>query len=93
MSLDAIRDAMDKSTNGGRDIDTARTLADEYVATNPSQYTELSTKTLDECVAAVDVFRAAGMTDEQWKVEAWLLHKFESQNIGAKAVPVMRVAS
>ena len=51
-----IRDAMDPDSDTGPDLDTARSLADAYVGANPGQFTELATKTLAECVRAVDVF-------------------------------------
>lgn len=88
--LEAIASAMDNS-EGTRDLSAARALADAYVAANADQFTELASKTLDECVVAVDVFRSAGMTAEQWKVETWLLHQWEPQNIGGVAAPTVRI--
>jgi hypothetical protein len=84
--LQAIRDALD-----GQDFDTARTLADEYVAANPNDFTTLTDLSLEECVKAVDVFRDAGMLDNQFQIEAWLLHKWEPQNIGGAAQPSLRL--
>jgi hypothetical protein len=89
--LGAIRDAWDKTTGGGRDEDRARELADQYVAAHPDKFTSLQDMSLEQCVQAVDVFRAANMVDDQWRVEAWLLHKFEAQNIGGAAAPTVRI--
>jgi hypothetical protein len=89
--LDAIRDAWDKSTGDGRDEDAARNLADQYVAANPGEFAELAKLSLEECVQAVEVFRNANMADSQWRVETWLLHKFEPQNIGGAAAPTVRI--
>ena len=91
VDLDQVRDAMNPEREGGPDLDLARELADEYVAANPDQFTELATKTIEECVTAVDVFRAAGMAAEQSRIETWLLHHFEPQSIGGAAAPTVRV--
>jgi hypothetical protein len=48
---------------------------------------------LEECVNAVSVFRQAGMAEEQWRVETWLLHRFEPQNIGGPVKAKVRVVS
>lgn len=90
-TLDAIRDAWDKDTGKGRDAAKARELADAYVAAHPDQFTELATMSLEQCVQAVDVFRAAGMADSQWRAEAWLLHHFEPQTIGGPVDAKVRI--
>lgn len=90
-NLEAIRDAWDKDTGGGRDEEAARTAADAYVKDHPDEFTELADMTLEQCVQAVDVFRAANMVDSQWRVEAWLLHHYEPQNIGGAAAPTVRI--
>lgn len=89
--LEAIKNAMDKDRPGGRDRDLAVTLADAYVTANPGTFTDLDGKTLIECVEAVDVLRNAGWEESQWVAEAWLLHKFESQHIGAEFQAQVRV--
>jgi hypothetical protein len=95
--LRAIREAWDpgdpetKNVDSNRDEDKARKLADSYVKANPDQFAALQSMTLEECVKAVDTFRAAGMEDEQWKVETWLLHKFEPQKIGGTYEATVRV--
>lgn len=79
--LQAIKDAWDTETGNGRDPN-ARTLADQYVKNHPDQFEDYKELTLPECVKALEVFRDAGMESEQWKVETWLLHRYEPQNIG-----------
>jgi len=91
VSLEQVRDAMDPGTGGGMDADAARSLADQYVGAHPELFAELATKSIDECVRAVDVFRSAGMLDEQWRVEVWLLHHFEPQNIGGVSDAKVRI--
>ncbi|CQD07347.1 hypothetical protein BN970_01385 [Mycolicibacterium conceptionense] len=88
--LIAIRDAMDNS-EGGRDEELARQLADDYVAANPDQFTSLAEMSIEQCVAAVDVFRAAAMEDDQWRVETWLLHHFQPQTIGGPVTAQIRI--
>lgn len=87
----AIADAMDKKTGGGRDAAKARQLADAYVAANPGEFSSYEGKSERELVQAVDVFRAAGMDDDMWRVKTWLLHQFEPQNIGGEAQSRVRV--
>lgn len=89
--LEAIRDAMDKSTGEGRDREFAVQLAEAYVRSHSDQFDGLRDRSIEDCVRAVDVFRAAGLDDEQWKVEAWLLAKFEPQQIGGTYHPVVRI--
>jgi hypothetical protein len=69
----------------------ARELADAYVEAHPELFVSLREMTLEQCVAAVDVFRGAGMETELWNTEAWLLHRFEPQNIGGKAEAQVRI--
>lgn len=73
------------------DFDTARTLADAYVASNPSDFTDEATMTIEECVAAVDAFRAAAMDTNLWQMETWLLHHYAPQSIGGAYQPAIRV--
>lgn len=89
--LEAIKSAMDKDREGGRDQELARTLADSYVAANPDEFTDLTDKTLSACVEAVDVFRNAGYDEMQCRVETWLLHKFEPQHIGGETQAQVRI--
>jgi hypothetical protein len=95
--LEAIKDAMDKSTGDGRDHPNACTLAEAYVEAHPEQYADdiyensLATRSVEDLVKAVDVFRAAGMEEQQWIIETFLLAKFEPQNIGGTSQVVLRV--
>lgn len=80
--LGAIREAWDKESGEGRDEGQARKLADDYVKKNSSEFDGLRELSLEQLVKAVEVFREAGLVDDQWRVEAWLLHRFEPQTIG-----------
>ena len=86
--LEAIREAMDKTS--GRDRDKAVALADKYVAAHPEEFAELQDMPLEACVQAVEVFRAAGMTESEQRVETFLLHKYEPQQVGGLAKPQVR---
>lgn len=87
--LEAIRDAMDKET--GRDTERAVALSDAYVAAHPDQFASLTGLDMEQCVAAIDVFRAAGMDEDLWRVQAWILHRFEFQTIGGPVTARVRV--
>jgi hypothetical protein len=95
--LQAIKDAWDpgdpetKNVDAKRDEDKTRKLADAYVKANPDEFTELAEMSEDDCVKALEVFRAAGMEDSEWKVQAWLFHKFEPRNIGGTYEAKVRV--
>ena len=90
--LEEIKEVVDKTSGDGRDEELARSLADTVVRDNPSQFNELENKTVEELCAAIDVFRAAGDEAQVWRIEAWLLHRFEPQNIGGSAQPAIRNA-
>jgi hypothetical protein len=76
VTLDDIRDTMDKSTGDGRNLELARELAHQYVEENPDQFTRLAGLSREACVATVTTFRNDGMDDEAWIVETWLLHQW-----------------
>lgn len=89
--LEAIKDSWDKTTGDGRDEDGTRALCDAYVEAHPEQFNSLREMSLEECVQAVSVFRQAGMAEEQWKVEVWLLHRWEPQTIGGEVQATVRI--
>jgi len=91
--LEQIKAAWSKDEAGGRDEALARELADEYVKENPVLFSSISQKSLEELCADVEAFRNANMEEEVWKIETWLLHRFEPQNIGGIYQPQVRVAS
>lgn len=90
--LSAIKTAATTTDEHPKDLVLARQLADQFVADNPDLYTEYPAKNVVELVEAVDVLRLAGMEDEQWRVEAWLLHRYEPQNIGGPVEATVRIA-
>ena len=85
-ALQAIKDQVEAG-----EVETARELADTFVSENPSLFADMQTKNVEELVSAIDVFRAAAMEENQWQVEAWLLHHYEPQNIGGPADATVRV--
>lgn len=94
--LEAIRDAMDKTTGDGRDLDGAVALADAYVAANPDQFTEpmlaeaVAERKLDNLVHAIEVLRDAGLHEREWQLMAFELSTFHRQEIGGAVQPVLR---
>lgn len=91
-TLQDIQDAWVNDETHTRDEALTRSLADEYVAAHPEEFTELATLTIEELVQAVDVFRSANLTTSQHRVEAWLWHHFEPQTIGGSAQPQIRLS-
>lgn len=88
--LEDIKAAWSSAEGGGRDEVLARELCDQLVASNPELFEEIQDKSLPELVEAIDVFHAAGMEEQVWRIEAWLLHRFEPQQIGITPSPVIR---
>lgn len=91
MELDEVFDAFDKDTGDGRDYELTCELADAYVAENPEQFVNLQNLSLEECVRSLEVFRDAGFEDEWRKVQVWLWHTYEPQNIGGTYTATVRV--
>lgn len=95
--LEAIRKAWDpgepetKNVDSNRDEDKARKLSDRYVENHPEEFEELRELTEPQCVQAVEVFRAAGLEDSEWRTQAWLFHAFEPQNLTGVHHSVLRV--
>lgn len=88
--LEEIKDTWSKDTGDGRDEARTRELADAYVEAHGDEFSSLKDLSLEDLVKAVDVFRAAGMDTEVWRIETYLLHKYEPQNIGGAAAPTVR---
>jgi tRNA A37 N6-isopentenylltransferase MiaA len=97
--LKAVKDAWDpgdpetKNVKAKRDEDKVRALSDAYVEAHPDEFAELREMTQEQCVQALEVFRAAGMEDSEWKVQAWLFHHFEPQNIGGEYKATVRISN
>ena len=95
--LEAIRKAWDpgdpetKNVEAKRDENKTRRLADKYVQDHPGEFEELANLSEPDCVKALEVFRSAGLEDSEWRVQVWLFHAFEPQNIGGEHHSVLRV--
>lgn len=89
--LEAVKDAMDKSTGDGRDRDKAVQLADAYVAAHPETFAGLDKFDLPLLVELVSQKRNAGDAQGEWELEAWLLHAYLPQEIGGEYRPQLRV--
>jgi hypothetical protein len=90
-TLESMKDAWDNDTGGGRNEALTRSLADQFVASNPGLFTDHLSLTQAQCVSAIDVFRAANMEEELLRMQAWLFHRFEPKNIGGEMADVIRV--
>lgn len=102
--LDELFDVWDKDTGSGRDHTRAVEISDEYVSNNATDFDSLRDLSIEECVALIDVqreaafkFREAGMDNlavlcdaEKLKIDVWLLHAFEPQNIGGQYRATLR---
>lgn len=86
--LQAIKD---KWAEVPRDAEACQAMSDAYVAANPGEFTGYESKTIQELCRAIDTFREAGMDEEVQRMEVWLLHRFEPQNIGGTYQPQIRV--
>ena len=82
--LEAIADAMDKSTGDGRDREHAVELSQAYVKAHPELTEEMHDWSLEQIVAAMSVFSAAGFREKYMTLEAYHLAKFPPQNIGGE---------
>lgn len=88
--MTVLQDIEDAWAVGAGESDKVRSLADAYVAEHPDEFKELSSMTVEQLVQAVDVFRAAGLKESLQRVETWLWHHFEPQNIGGPAAVTVR---
>lgn len=91
VELEAIKTAWSQDNKEARNAALARDLSDDYVAAHPAEFEEISEMEIEECVNALGVFRNAGMEDSQWRIQAWLFHHFEPQQIGGIAGATIRV--
>lgn len=91
-TLAEVHTAWDKTEGDGRDEVLTRSLSDAYVDEHPEEFDELSKLEHDELVQAIDVFRAAGLKESVDRIQVWLWHKFDPQNIGGAAQITVRVS-
>ena len=87
--LQAIKDCWDTEP---RDAATCRSMADDYVAAHAAEFIGFDAKTIEQLCGAIDTFQEAGMDEEVQRIEVWLLHRFEPQNIGGTYQPQIRIA-
>lgn len=66
-----------------------KALADEqlemcksYVEAHSDEFEKVKDLTIEECVSALSVFRAAGYDEDAQRLEVWLRYHFEPQHIG-----------
>jgi len=91
-TLQAMYNAWDKEIGQGREEVETRKLADKFVAEHPEFYNEaFRVKSEPELVRSLDVLRQAEMHEEVARIQAWLWHHFEPQQIGGEVQSVIRV--
>lgn len=89
--LQAFRNAVDKTTGDGRDLDKAREIADKYVKENPQEFEYLAGWDEHDVCKEIDVMRAAGRYDQVTRIEVWVRHHFEPTHVGGPASARVRV--
>lgn len=89
--VDAFRDALNKETGGGRDMDKAREISDRFIADNPELFRKLIGLDSIQIAKAVDVARESGLDDEVTLLEIWVRSRFEPQKIGGEATATVRL--
>lgn len=92
--LAAIKQAIDD-----QDFATARDLSTNYVTAHPDEFAsyvavveiasdERAAKR--EVVKRISVFRSMGMEEDQYRAEAFQLHRWEPEIIGGASFPIIR---
>jgi hypothetical protein len=99
--LKAIREAWEKRDARGlrsssgkvslEDDDKVRKLADKYVAAHKNDFAGFDNLSQDLLVRQLETYRDSGDEDGEWKIQTWLLHHFEPQNIGGTYEAQVRV--
>jgi hypothetical protein len=99
--LKAIREAWEKRDARGQrsssgnanleDDDKVRKLADKYVAAHKDDFAGFDNLPLEVLVRTLESYREQGDEEGQWKIETWLLHHFEPQNIGGTHEATVRL--
>jgi len=80
--FEAIKDAWDADTGEGRDEELVREMADAYVASSPGEFAGFEGMDEKQLVKALEVFRDAGLEEDEFRVQVWIWHYFEPQDIG-----------
>lgn len=88
--LEAIKDAWSKTTGDGRDRGTTVKLCDAYVAAHPELFAGLDKIDLPILVQLLSSRRDAGDDEGAWNIEAFLIHRFEPQQIGGEYKATVR---
>jgi hypothetical protein len=91
------RDARGTRSSSGKasleDDDKVYKLADKYVTANKADYAGFENLPLEALVRTLESCREQGDEDGEWKIQAWLFHHFEPQNIGGTYQPELRLAN
>lgn len=89
--FEAIKEAWNSETGEGRDEELVRDMSDTYVADHPDEFTSFDGLDAAQCVKALEVFRAAGLEEDEFRVQVWIWHHFEPQEIGGTYKAKVRV--
>lgn len=74
-----------------KEDDKVRTLADKYVADHKSEFAGYENLSQGLLVKQLEEYRETGDEDGEWKIQAWLFHHFEPQNVGGPAEAKIRI--
>ena len=73
--------------------DDVRALSDRYVEANAEAYAGYEHLSQELLVKQLEEFRDKGDTAGEWRIQAWLFHRFPPQNIGGQLKQTVRVAT
>ena len=66
-------------------------MADAYVDKHPDEFAGFENLSLDVCVKVLEDARDNGREDDEQRMQIWLWHAFEPQNIGGKVDAKVRI--
>lgn len=102
--LEAIRDAWQGRPASGsassdpngdelaKEDESVYKLADKYVDANPDAYAGFEHLDRDVLVPLLESYREKGDEEGEWRVQAWIFHQFDPQQIGGTAEVKLRHA-
>jgi hypothetical protein len=98
--LKTIRDAWEKrdargvrSSSGKASLEDDQNvykLADKYVAAHKADFAGFDNLPLEALVKTLEQYREEGRDEDAERIQVWLWHRFEPQNIGGTYEPVLR---
>lgn len=78
-------------TEAAKGDDKVRKLADAYVKKHSDEFAGFDNLTEKVCVTVYEDHRDSGRDDDAARMQVWLWHKFEPQNIGGEVDAKVRI--